>query len=317
MCSGDDLESGCNRGGPVTDVVNGPRGNCRIEITSAESNYINILLQIERTEFDYFDYFFNLWAAADLNTVAVGMPTEVVRDILQRAIALQEDLAASGQGTPELQLSAADALAENAQTLLVQGDSQGALDAAERARNILRSLLSQDPNNNQWQHDLAVSYERIGDSQLAMGRQREALDAYQEALKGRRQLAENIPDNAGFQRDLAVSYVKLGDALVVGSTCGRNQRERDRKALPGYPSELHVRIAWKRPPSVTPLQVISIKRILSDRREKVETLLVRFCFLADDECRSKTGMVPASFEQWLIIDILAPSDCGYAADPKD
>ena len=148
---------------------------------------------------------------------AVGMPTEVIRDILQRAIALQEDLAASGQGTPELQLSAADALAENAQTLLVQGDSEGALDAAERARNILHSLLSQDPNNNQWQHDLSVCYERIGDSQLAMGRQREALDAYQEALKGRRQLAENIPDNAGFQRDLAVSYVKLGDALVVGS----------------------------------------------------------------------------------------------------
>ena len=147
----------------------------------------------------------------------VGMPTEVVRDILQRAIALQEDLAASGQGTPELQLSAADALAENAQTLLVQGDSEGALDAAERARNILHSLLSQDPNNNQWQHDLSVCYERIGDSELAMGRQREALDAYQEALKGRRQLAENNPDNAGFQRELAVSYVKLGDALVVGS----------------------------------------------------------------------------------------------------
>jgi tetratricopeptide (TPR) repeat protein len=148
---------------------------------------------------------------------AVGMPTEVVRDILQRAIALQEDLAASGQGTPQLQLSAADALAENAETLLVQGDSEGALDAAERARNILRSLLSQDPNNNQWQHDLSVCYERIGDSQLAMGRQREALDAYQEALKGRRQLAKNIPDNAGFQRELAVSYVKLGDALVGGS----------------------------------------------------------------------------------------------------
>jgi tetratricopeptide (TPR) repeat protein len=148
---------------------------------------------------------------------AVGIPVEVVRDILQRAIALQEDLAASGQGTPELQLSAADALAENAQTLLVQGDSEGAHDAAQRATNILRSLLSQDPNNNQWQHDLSVGYERMGDSQLAMGRLREALDAYQEALKGRRQLAENVPDNAGFQRDLAVSYVKLGDALVVGS----------------------------------------------------------------------------------------------------
>src|SRR5690348_15582505 len=92
---------------------------------------------------------------------------------------------------------------------------------------------------------------------------------------------------------------------------------RDRKPLPGYPSKLHVPIAWKRPPCVTPLQVISIKRILSGCREKVETLLVRFCFLADDECRSKTRMVPANFEQRLIIDILAPSNCAYAADPKD
>src|SRR5262252_199659 len=78
-----------------------------------------------------------------------------------------------------------------------------------------------------------------------------------------------------------------------------------------------VHIAWKRPPCVTPLQVISIKRIPSGRREKVETLLVRFCFLADDECRTKTRMVPASCEHRLIIDILAPSDCAYAADPKD
>src|ERR1700746_2897487 len=45
--------------------------------------------------------------------------------------------------------------------------------------------------------------------------------------------------------------------------CGRNQRERDRKPLPSYPSELHVPIVWKRPPCVTPLQVISIKSVFA------------------------------------------------------
>jgi tetratricopeptide (TPR) repeat protein len=151
---------------------------------------------------------------------AVGVPSEVVKDILQRAMALQGELAASGQGTPDVQFSAADALAENAQTLLVQGDSEGALAAAERANNILRGLLSQNPNNKQWRHDLSVSYERIGDAQLALGRHQEALDAYQASLNGRKQLAADIPDDPGVQRDLAISYLKVGDVMLVNNRLG-------------------------------------------------------------------------------------------------
>ena len=148
---------------------------------------------------------------------SVGVPSEVVKDILERAMTLQGELAASGQGTLDLQFSAADALAEDAQTLLVQGDSEGAIAAAERANKILLSLLSQDPNNKQWRHDLSVSYERIGDAQLALGRHQEALDAYQKSLNGRRKIAADIPDDPGVQRDLAISYVKVGDIMVVNN----------------------------------------------------------------------------------------------------
>ena len=145
----------------------------------------------------------------------VGVPSDIVRDILQRAMALQGELASSGQGTPDVQFSEADALAENAQTLLVQGDSAGALVAAERANGILRGLLAQGANNKEWRHDLAASYEIIGDAQLALGRRQEALDAFQESLKGWKQLATDYPDNSGLQHGLAVSYLTIGDTMVV------------------------------------------------------------------------------------------------------
>ena len=146
---------------------------------------------------------------------SVGIPTQLVRDILQRAMALQHDLAASGQRTPDLQFSEADALVENAQTLLMQGDTKGALEAGQRARDILLNLLKQNPSKIEWRHDLAVSYERIGDALAAVGQRREALEIYQKAMSDRQQLAADAPANAEFQHDLAVSYLKIGDVLVV------------------------------------------------------------------------------------------------------
>jgi tetratricopeptide (TPR) repeat protein len=148
---------------------------------------------------------------------AVGIPTEVVKDILQRAMALQGELTASGQATPDLQFSAADAFAENAQTLLVQGDSEGSLQAAERANSILQNLLLQDPTNKRWRHDLSVSYERIGDAQLALGKRQDALQAYQESLNGRRQLAADFPGDSEYQRNVALGYVKIGDVLSASN----------------------------------------------------------------------------------------------------
>ena len=162
----------------------------------------------------------------------VGIPTEVVKDILQRAMALQSELATSGQETPDLQFSAADALAEDAQTLLVQGDSEGSLDAAERANVILKKLLLQDPTNKRWRHDLSVSYERIGDAQLALGKRQDALQAYQESLNDRKQLAADFPKDVEYQSNLAFGYVKIGDALSASS--------RFRDALASYNQSLSI-----------------------------------------------------------------------------
>ena len=123
---------------------------------------------------------------------------------------------------------------------------------------------------------------------------------------GHFQICDRNPLNAQTKADPNTSTNAGGtNASATGS--------RSQAIPPNFTSP----VVWKRPPCVTALQVISIKRILSGRPEKVETLLVRFCFLADDECRSETRMVPASFERRLKRDILAPSDCAYAAYPKD
>ena len=75
----------------------------------------------------------------------VGIPADLIKDILDRARALQEQLIKSGQVTPELKSSEAGALDETATSLLAIGDTAGALAAAEQARQIMTDLLASNP----------------------------------------------------------------------------------------------------------------------------------------------------------------------------
>ena len=89
---------------------------------------------------------------------ATGVPAKLIKDILDRARALQEQLITSGQVTPELRSSQAEALIEtNRRRSLAIGDTEGALAAAEQARQILADLLAGNPNNIDYQGDLSVS----------------------------------------------------------------------------------------------------------------------------------------------------------------
>jgi eukaryotic-like serine/threonine-protein kinase len=99
----------------------------------------------------------------------VGIPASLIKDILDRARALQEQLIKSGQVTPELKSSEAAALNETATSLVAIGDTAGALAAAEQARQIMADLLASNPGNAGWQRELSVSYESVGDVQVAQG----------------------------------------------------------------------------------------------------------------------------------------------------
>jgi hypothetical protein len=63
--------------------------------------------------------------------------------------------------------------------------------------------------NTEWQRDLSVSLEKIGDVHVAQGDIPVALIAYQEGLGIRRTLIQQDPRNAEWQQDLAVSRAKM------------------------------------------------------------------------------------------------------------
>jgi tetratricopeptide (TPR) repeat protein len=144
----------------------------------------------------------------------VGIPASLVKDILDRARALQEQLVKSGEVTPDLKRSEAVALNETARTLLAIGDTRGALAAAEEARQIASGLAEDSPDGKN-ERNLEASYVRLGDVQMARGDLAAALNSYQQSLAIADRLAKSDPGNARGQRDLYVSYEKVGDAQAA------------------------------------------------------------------------------------------------------
>jgi hypothetical protein len=96
-----------------------------------------------------------------------GLPVEMIKDILNRALKLQGQLSAGGESSPELRRSQAMALLESVAVLLTIGDTQGALAAAQGAQKILEALIDSAPDRVDYQWDLSISHDRIGNALVA------------------------------------------------------------------------------------------------------------------------------------------------------
>ena len=90
--------------------------------------------------------------------------------------------------------------------LVAQGDGPAALRAYQEGLAIAEALAKRDPANTEWQRDLSVSHEQIGDVLVAQGDGPAALRAYQEGLAIGEALAKRDPANTEWQRDLSVSH---------------------------------------------------------------------------------------------------------------
>ena len=171
----------------------------------------------------------------------VGMPIDLVRDILDRAQELMRQLAERGETSAALRYSAAQALNEVALTLLEQGDAQSGADAAsviaiaDRCRTTMNTLVANDPDNRPYQFLLSLCDSRIGDAFMAMGEPGRALEAFQDGFKVRKKLVSLDPGNAE-NEGLATSYMKIGDALLAIGGSG-NEIEADR----AYRASLQIR----------------------------------------------------------------------------
>jgi tetratricopeptide (TPR) repeat protein len=143
-----------------------------------------------------------------------GMPRDLVRRILERARALQGQLAESGETAPELRQGEALALGDLMDVFLALGDTKAAMETGLRLRAIMEALVASDPGNTFWQRNLAAAYERIGGMLLAAGRRDEAVEQYNKSFAITSKLANSDPSNTEWQRDLWLGHVRVGDVLV-------------------------------------------------------------------------------------------------------
>jgi hypothetical protein len=93
-----------------------------------------------------------------------------------------------------------------------QGDLSGALAAYRDGLAIFRALVQKDPGNAEWQEDLSVSDEKIGDVLVAQDNLAGALASYRDDLAIRKALVLKDPSNVPWQTELVISLVKVASA---------------------------------------------------------------------------------------------------------
>ena len=170
-----------------------------------------------------------------------GMPVALVLNILNRAEAMQQQLAAANDTTPVLQHLEATALQELSNTFVSQGAVAKAQSAAERALALQEDLARQNPSDPKYQRELAVSLNQLGDAQSASGDLASASGRFKRALAITQQLADATPDDDRLQSDLAVCVSRI---FAIQAIIGQEQA-----ALESSASEIRIlqRLAAKQP----------------------------------------------------------------------
>ena len=99
-------------------------------------------------------------------------------------------------------------------------------------------MALRDPANTEWQRDLSISHDRMGDVLVAQGDGSGALATHRTGLQIAEALALRDPANTQWQTDVAISCAKLG-GLVDGQTTDvrRDHLLRGREILTKLESE--------------------------------------------------------------------------------
>ena len=100
---------------------------------------------------------------------------------------------------------------QEAMALLQAGDLLAATRQLHAMHQQIQARAAADPANTEWQRDLSISHNKLGDVARAAGDLAAARAAYQAALDIRVRLAAADPADTGWQRDLSVSHNKVGD----------------------------------------------------------------------------------------------------------
>ena len=95
--------------------------------------------------------------------------------------------------------------------LLSAGDMPAATRQLRAMHQQIQVRAAADPANTQWQRDLSVSHNKLGDVGVAAGDLAAARTGYQAGLDIRTRLAAADPANTEWQRDLETVRQKIND----------------------------------------------------------------------------------------------------------
>ncbi|MDR4485728.1 MAG: CHAT domain-containing protein, partial [Nitrospirales bacterium] len=119
---------------------------------------------------------------------------------------------------------------QEAQAYLTLGFTSLAFERYHTLTKVHEFRAQAEPDRADYQRDLSVSYNKMGDLYGALGEGEKAREACGKALAIRERLVQAEPDRADYQRDLSVSYEKMGDLYgALGE--GEKAREACGKAL--------------------------------------------------------------------------------------
>lgn len=160
--------------------------------------------------------------------------SEDALDSYRQALALAEDLAASGDGNPAFRHDLSVSYERIGDLLDKKGDLAGAHRHFSKSLQIAQALAQSDPQNRIWAWDLSASYERLADVLHSQGKPEQALATYRRGLAiAERMVSTGSVAEAGYQRDLAVSYHKIGtlEALLGNMEEARDLLEKGRAII--------------------------------------------------------------------------------------
>jgi tetratricopeptide (TPR) repeat protein len=101
---------------------------------------------------------------------------------------------------------------EEAQAHLALGLSDRAFDRYKALLEAHEKKAQAEPDRADYQRDLSVAYNKVGDLYTALGQGDQAREAYLKSLRIRERLAATEPDRADYQVDLVISLYRVSSA---------------------------------------------------------------------------------------------------------
>jgi tetratricopeptide (TPR) repeat protein len=143
-----------------------------------------------------------------------GVPRVVSLGFLEEAEYLFKDMTELGRDTPQLRFRKVSMLLAFAKNYEALGQTEKRHERALEAHRLMKMLVAGQPDNTDWQNELSLTYEQIGDLLMNEGHLNESLEAYGAGLEIGVRLATVNPTDAIFQFNVTVFHQRIGDVHI-------------------------------------------------------------------------------------------------------